>query len=358
MANLCSTFNALEDQADNVISLRPDKTDASSTDLSLALEKMGLLAPGDRPIVATRLGGVSSEIYRVQVSLGTVCVKRALPGPKASSAWLAPTERSGYEIAWLKLARAIVGESVPEVLGEQPGLFAMEYLDPERHRSWKAQLRDGDINSSTAAEVGRLIGRVHAATAHNSAVARRFASDQIFHAMRIESYLVAADEARPAAAMRLRALAQAMARTKLALVHGDVNPKNVLVGPKGPILLDAECAGYGDPAFDVASCLSHMLLKCVWRPQWCDRYLACFDAFAAAYRQRVTWEMPEHTDERAALLLPAIVLACVAGKSPVEYLDGAKDRSKVAAIARRMLFDPPVRLAAVRESWRRALSST
>ena len=55
--------------------------------------------------------------------------------------------------------------------------------------------------------------------------------------------------------------------TKLALVHGDVSPKNILCGPHGPVFLDAECAWYGDPAFDLAFCLNHMLLKCVWRPQ-------------------------------------------------------------------------------------------
>ena len=29
-----------------------------------------------------------------------------------------------------------------------------------------------------------------------------------------------------------------------------MSPKNLLVGPDGPVLLDAECAWYGDPAFD------------------------------------------------------------------------------------------------------------
>ncbi len=32
---------------------------------------------------------------------------------------------------------------------------------------------------------------------------------------------------------------------KMALVHGDVSPKNILVGPKGPVFLDAECAWWG-----------------------------------------------------------------------------------------------------------------
>ncbi len=51
---------------------------------------------------------------------------------------------------------------------------------------------------------------------------------------------------------------------KIALVHGDVSPKKVPAGPRGPVFLDAECAWYGDPAFDLAFCLNHLLLKCLW----------------------------------------------------------------------------------------------
>ena len=51
-------------------------------------------------------------------------------------------------------------------------------------------------------------------------------------------------------------------------MHGDVSPKNILVGWKGPVFLDAETTCYGDPAFDLAFCLTHLLLKCVWHPEW------------------------------------------------------------------------------------------
>ena len=50
------------------------------------------------------------------------------------------------------------------------------------------------------------------------------------------------------------------------LVHGDCQPEEHPVRPRGPVFLDAECAWYGDPAFDLAFCLNHLLLKCVWRP--------------------------------------------------------------------------------------------
>ncbi|MEZ5669788.1 MAG: phosphotransferase [Alphaproteobacteria bacterium] len=73
-------------------------------------------------------------------------------------------------------------------------------------------------------------------------------------------------------------------------MHGDVSPKNILIGPAGPVFLDAECAWYGDPAFDIAFCLNHLLLKCLWTPAATGRFLACFRALAEAWLAEVDWE--------------------------------------------------------------------
>lgn len=328
----------------------------SPTGMIDALVKMSLLAQGDRARITAVGNGSSSEIYRVELGWGTICVKRALPKIKFTGDGTLPPERSSFEYEWLKLARGIVGDAVPDVLGEQPGLFAMEYLDPDRHTSWASLLEKGDINPSTAAEIGRVLARIHAGTANNFAVAQRFVTDRIFHAARIEPLLLATAEAEPLVATRLRQLAVNTERSKLALVHGDFSPTNFLIGPKGPVLLDAECAWYGDPAFDVALCLSHLLVACVLHPQWRDHYLTCYTAFCAAYAQRVTWEMPAQSDERAALLLPALVLAHACGRVPAASMPREGDRERVAGMARRLLLDPVVRLGAVREAWRHALS--
>ena len=92
---------------------------------------------------------------------------------------------------------------------------------------------------------------------------------------------------------------------------------------------------FGDPAFDLAFCLNHLLLKSVWRPQWRDRYLRCFDALAAGYLSRIDWERTEDLEARCAELLPALLLARIDGKSPVEYITEASDKALVRRIAGR-----------------------
>ena len=140
-------------------------------------------------------------------------------------------------------------------------------------------------------------------------------------------------------------------------MHGDVSPKNILAGPAGPVFLDAECAWWGDPAFDLAFCLNHLLLKCLWTPHAQAGFLACFDAMAATYRAGVAWEPADALEARVARLLPGLFLARVDGKSPVEYITTEADKNRVRRVARALLAAPPTRLDAIRQAWTEELAT-
>jgi len=318
-----------------------------------ALARFGLLRPGETPRFTALTGGVSSDIWRVDLESGPVCIKRALPKLKVAADWEAPVERNAYEVAWYQTAGAIVPEAAPRVLGHDPeaGLFVMEFLDPTAHRLWKEELRAGRVERSVARAVGERIGRIHAGTAGIPSVATRFNSDAIFHPIRLEPYLLATAKVHPDRADVLEALVQEILSTKRALVHGDVSPKNVLIGPSGPVLLDAECAWYGDPAFDLAFCLNHLLLKCLWTPASANALLDAFGVLADSYLNQVSWEAAMTLEKRAAHLLPGLFLARVDGKSPVEYLTDENDKERVRRVARALLADPVDTLAGVRAAW-------
>ena len=322
-------------------------------ELRAALVRMGLLRAGEAASAAALSGGVSSDIWRVETARGAFCVKRALPKLKVRDDWRAPVERNSYEVAWIEAAAAIVPDAVPKVLGRdrKGGLFAMEYLDPARYRLWKDELHAGNANVEVAREVAIRLANIHAATAGREDIAMRFATDAIFHAIRLEPYLEATARRHQDRAAALADLVAVTANTKRALVHGDVSPKNILIGRRGPVFLDAECAWYGDPAFDVAFCLNHMLLKCLWTKRAAAGFLACFDALAETYLSDVTWEPPAELERRAARLLPGLFLGRVDGKSPVEYLTDERDKDRVRKAARALLGAPVSRLAEVRAAW-------
>jgi aminoglycoside phosphotransferase (APT) family kinase protein len=273
--------------------------------------------------------------------------------------WQAPVERNRYEARWMQHANAAVPGSAPKLLGvdEATGSLAMQFLPSDRYSLWKTQLRDGDADPAFAAQVADTLVRIHGSTAASPSIAADFPTDRIFYDIRLEPYLVATAQAHPDLAQPLHDLVSATQGSRHALVHGDVSPKNILRGPGGPVFLDAECAWWGDPAFDLAFCLNHLLLKCLWTPSATPGFLACFDALAAAYISRVTWEPPAVLEARAAHLLPGLFLARVDGKSPVEYITTEQDRNRVRRTARALLAHPVEALGDVRQAWTKELAA-
>ena len=321
--------------------------------LRLAMARMGLLAQGEMPRLTQLRGGVSSRIVRADTQQGSFCVKQALPKLKVAADWLAPVERSATEVEWLKVASRLAPGAVPQVRGvdRTSFAFAMDYLEPCSYPVWKEQLRVGKIDEKFAGDVARLLVAIHRGTAGDQAVAAAFSNDAAFHSLRLDPYLGATALAHPDLAGPLERLIEVTAAEKRALVHGDVSPKNILAGPAGPVLLDAECAWYGDPAFDLAFCLNHLLLKCLDRARWAPAFLRCFDSLSETYLAGVGWEPAQALEKRAAALLPGLLLARIDGKSPVEYLPGDTERELVRKFARPRVAAPPSTLAAIRTAW-------
>ncbi|KQW04188.1 aminoglycoside phosphotransferase family protein [Streptomyces sp. Root369] len=332
----------------------PENPDSALSDFLTAHK---LARPGEAAQWTPLAGGVSSDLWRVDLPGRSLCVKRALARLRVAADWEAPVSRNAYEWAWMRFASLHRPDSVPELLAHDPeaGLFAMAYLPAEAYPMWKSQLLAGEVEVATAAAVGEVLGALHAASAGDPVLAAEFATDTNFHALRIEPYLLATAAAHPGLADILQSLADRTAGTRLALVHGDVSPKNILVGPSGPVLLDAECAWYGDPAFDLAFCVNHLLLKSLVVPNRRAELLRSAHALAEQYLRQVGWEPRSSLETRTASLLPALLLARVDGKSPVEYLTDDRHRLFVRTVASALLRAPAATVVGVLDAWGTAL---
>ena len=305
------------------------------------LIRRGLVAPGT-PVAATELEwGVSNVVLAVEAGDLRAVVKQALPRLRVAEEWLAKRERTLTEAEALRLAGRLVPGSVPAVLDVDEEACALVVAHaPDAWQNWKAQLLAGDVDPAVAARLGATLAVWHRETEGDESVARRFSDSEAFEQLRVDPYHRTVMRRWPRLERAIGAYVEEMLDTRLCLVHGDFSPKNVLVGPDGCWVLDFEVAHVGDPVFDLAFMLNHLMLKAIHRPEGLEGYRACASAFLAAYRR----------DAEPAYLLGhagCLMVARVDGKSPAEYLT-EDERLLARTIGSRLVLDPP---ATVEDAW-------
>lgn len=288
------------------------------------LVRMGLADAGEQIEFEPLTGGVSSDIRLVRIAGRTVVLKRALTKLKVAADWQAPVERGAAEARWLRFAATVAPDAVPAVLAtdDETYAIALEHLPPAGFRNWKSELLAGRADPDAAAAVGTVIGRIHAASVA-AGLAADFDNGSMFESLRIEPYLRRSVIAEPDAAEALGEVIAMLEAPGRALVHGDLSPKNILLGEASPVILDAECATWSDPAFDVAFCLTHLAIKAEHLPELAEPLRTSAARLREAYLREVTWEDGDAIDARISRILPALMLARIVGASPVEYLDDA-----------------------------------
>jgi aminoglycoside phosphotransferase (APT) family kinase protein len=303
------------------------------------------LVPGSQPTVARALaGGVSNVVLEVRSGADRFVVKQALPRLRVAEEWLAKRERAINEAGALEFTRRISPEHVPALLDLDRERCALTIeAAPEDWTTWKHRLLDGDADAAIARRLGEMLAAWHRASGAGSGVAEGFGDREAFEQLRIDPYYRTVARRRPELAEAIGETVARMEDTRVCLVHGDYSPKNVLVG-SGLWAIDFEVAHYGDPAFDLAFMLNHLLLKRLHVAGAREALERCLLGFWAGYGTTVSDDLLPDTPY-VLKHVGCLMLARIEGKSPVEYLSQA-ERTSAWAFGRELLLDPPRSLEA------------
>lgn len=305
------------------------------------LAELHLISADTKITVQPLSGGVASDIARIDTDNSTWCVKFALPKLKVEADWFAPTHRNMAEYNWLSFAAETLPHNAIRLFGFSDTLqgFAMAYLEAEDIYLYKNALLTGTDTGTEAGKIGKLIGTIHNRSATPEFDDSGFHNQDDFWALRIEPYLCYTATRHPEISKSLLDMADRLYHADRILVHGDVSPKNIFLRAAEPVILDAECATMGDPCFDISFFLNHLVLKAIHMPHRQTHNLRAVMDFWDSYHPFIAWEAAEELERRTCQLLPALMLARVDGKSPVEYLHPAQQH-KTREIALKMIKSP------------------
>ncbi len=277
-------------------------------------------------------GGVSSDCVKVTWSSGQAVVKRALATLKVDEIWESNPDRILAEADALSLFKTMTPAHVPAVLARDDDelVIILELAPPDRHE-WRELLIQGDCDQSVGRTLGQILSTWHQRTRTVVLPARLENGKSRLYELRVAPFHLDLATRWIGSSTLLRRLADELMDSSECLVHGDFSPKNVLHGPSGTWVLDAEVAHRGAPVLDLAFLAAHLLIKATHLPQFRASLHETLTAFLDAYTCQIP-KLPEHLAEHTG----AVIGVRIDGISRTRYLSN-ESRDALRSLAMDLL---------------------
>lgn len=284
--------------------------------------------PNGTPIRVTPLpGGVSNYVWHVHAAEDAYVLKQPLEKLATPVEWKSGLGRLEREVACMRFLAEILPEGqVPVVVRHDPESHAvLMRAAPSTAVSWKRLLMGGHFGSETADRVGKMLRTIHEESRRRVAEVRPTFDDvTFFEELRIDPFHRYLQNQYPGMRPEIERLIEQLTTNRICLTHGDYSPKNFLVADDGSlILLDFEVAHWGNPVFDLAYCIGHLMLK-GWALRKEPEAALLITRFLDAYGLETDPLIPH---------LGLMLLARLDGKSTVDYVTDQMMRAHIRSIA-------------------------
>lgn len=272
-------------------------------------------------------GGVSCRVWKISRNNDQWVIKQALEKLDVAADWFSDVERIHREHQVMQQIDLVVPNSkIPKVLhvDYKNHVYMMTFVR-DASETWKSQMMRGIFNPESAKNAAKLLSQIHELSPKiDEKHQLEFKNQTYFVQLRIEAFHRFLIQKYPELEKDITQLIDELTLEKTCLVHGDFSPKNMLVQDNGEIiLLDFEVAHWGNPVFDVAYCLGHLMLK-GWHLNKHEEILDLISSFLDNYEFKIKNLIPH---------LGLMLLARMDGKSPVNYIQNPELKNQIRSIA-------------------------
>lgn len=296
----------------------------------------GIIKFDERVFVEELTGGVSNTVLAINTDAVDLVLKQALPVLKVAQHWEADPRRAVVEANALKLYHSITPNQVPDLafLDSEAFVLIMQRV-PRDSTVWRTDLLSGKFDFNVADVLGSTLAQWHLYGQAQYAKLQEFRQDELFEQLRIDPFYRYVAGKNPMIQNNIQLLIDELEQQRITLVHGDFSPKNIMVSDAGSVyVLDYEVTNLGNPVFDLAFLLGHLVCKFFRAPKDQEKEIAeMASRFITSYCAKR--ELPDSLAHHTAL----IALARVEGKSPVDYLS-SHQQNKLQKFTKEVLSSP------------------
>ena len=323
------------------------------------LRETGLVRHQESPALQVLKGGISNRTLLVEPHARPAFVmKQALPKLRVAVDWYSDPMRIHREaLAILALGKITPPGTITPLLFEDldQHIIVMAAV-PSPHRNWKEMLLSETPIQEHLLQFAEIIGTIHRESAlMRQNFASTFDDRSWFESLRLEPYYQFSATTEESTAGFLRELIEDTRRMRLALVHGDYSPKNILIHDDRLVLIDHEVVHFGDPAFDVGFSLTHLLSKAHHCRERRQAFLEGAELYVRRYKEVVSdCGFDTGFESRACRHTLGCLLARVVGRSPLEYLNPLERAHQRTAVLN-LMRQPPPELAVLVEEFGKGL---
>jgi 5-methylthioribose kinase len=263
-------------------------------------------------------GGVSNQVWEIETIEGRYIMKQALPKLKVKIDWYSDVDRIFREQnAMMMMQSLLPGNSTPKVTHQDSKRYIYMMTAASKDTiSWKEQLLMGNYNDQVAKNAGKLLRNIHIHSKQLADVHKQELYNlRYLEQLRIAPFHRYLIKIHPNLKEEIETIISDLTTIKECFVHGDYSPKNMLVDKNcNVMIIDFEVSHWGNPVFDIAFCLSHLMLK-GWAFNQKENAFRLIESFFSSYGLHVS-KLLAH--------LGLLLLARIDGKSTVDYIDNNK----------------------------------
>jgi len=308
--------------------MKPDTIEIDTIEnVKKYLVKAGIANKADEPLVENLSGGVSSSVWKIVLNNNRRVMKQALGKLKVEEDWFSDVERIHREHEVMEALHDFVPKgAIPKVLHvDYINHIYMMACAEEEAQTWKDILMKENFSVSVAENAAYLLKEIHHhSNSMNAGDKAKFQDQKYFIQLRVDPFHRSLMQKYPELTPSIQKLIDEVTLQKICLVHGDFSPKNMLVKKDDNIvLIDFEVAHWGNPVFDLAYCIGHLMLK-GWYLKKHQEILKLIEVFLTVYGREVNNLTPH---------LGLMLLARMDGKSPLNYIKEENMKNTIRKVA-------------------------